>query len=187
MEESDLTLLSAIIKDDAKAYEAIFDKYWEPVFRFILKKTGNIAQAEDIVQEVFLHIWQKRNQLNIHSNLKNYLLAVAKYLFFKTIDNETLQMPLEELSKLEIDSSTPESRLEFDELHNRYLLSIERLPEKYKQVFKLSHQEQLSITEISSRLNLAPQTISNRLTASKHLLRQEMKEHYTLIFIFFLT
>lgn len=186
MERSDLLLLQNIIKDDTKAYDVIYDKYWEPIFRFILKKTGDHAQAQDIVQDVFLHVWQQRRNLKIHTNLKNYLLAVAKYMFFKTIDKETLQMSQEDLAMIGMDVSTPETRLEFEELFERYLQTIEKMPEKYREVFKLSNQEHLSITEISKKLNLAPQTVSNRLTTCRRLLKQEIKEHYPLIFILFL-
>lgn len=186
MEKSDYVLLQGIINDDTKAYVTIFDKYWEPVFRFILKKTGNYQQAEDIVQEVFLHVWQRRHKLTIHTSLKNYLLAVAKYMFFKTIDKETLQMDFENYDAYGIDTSTPESCFEFEELFERYLLSIEKLPAKYKEVFKLSHQDQLTISEISKKLNLAPQTVSNRLTTCRQLLKQEIREQYPLIIILFL-
>lgn len=186
MENSDLYLLSKIIKDDVRSYEAIFNKYWEMVFKFIVKKTGDYSQAEDIVQEVFLLVWNRRNSLHIHTNLKNYLLAVAKYMYFKSIDTQTLQLDGEELEACGIDPYTPETCLEFDELHHRYLQCIEKLPEKYKEVFKLSQHESLSITEISAKLKLAPQTVSNRLTASKQLIRQDLKKHYPLLLFLFL-
>lgn len=180
---SDLLLVQGLVSGDESAYTGIFDKYWKTVFEYMVKKTGDLYLAEDIVQDVFEQIWIRRHKISVHTNLKSYLFAAAKYNFFKKIDSHTVRLDDAYAVTLGTDSINPESQLEFEELYERLVESIERLPEKNRNIFKLSRFDHLTTAEISEKLNISPQTVSNRISGSLQLLRQDLNQFGSIILL----
>src|SRR6185503_12918358 len=76
---TDKELLAAIQKGDEEAFTALYLRYWDKLFYLAGKKLGDLPEAENIVQDIFLDIWHRRYELDIHNNIDGYLVVAVKY------------------------------------------------------------------------------------------------------------
>lgn len=178
-------VLNAFNNGDRKTFEYIFETYWDPLFLHTLKKTGNSQEAEDLVQDIFLDLWNKRTQISIHTNLESYLYTAVKYKFYKSVRNK--KIVIQSFDGQEMNIGIQEDDMEFGEMYEKIQFTVEKLPEKCREVFKLSRYELLSSKEIAQKLSLSPQTVNNRLSMSMSIIKREMKEYPLIILIFFLS
>lgn len=177
-------LINAFNNGDRKTFEMIFETYWDPLFLHALKKTGNAHEAEDLVQDIFLDLWNKRAQLSIHTNLEAYLFTAVKYKFYNAVRNK--KIIIESFDGKENDLGIQDDDMDFEEMYEKIQDTVEKLPVRCREVFKLSRYELLSSKEIAHRLGLSPQTVNNRISQSLTIIKREMKESPFLLFIFFL-
>lgn len=146
---------------------------------YALNYTGNIVDAEDIVQDVLINFWEKRHKLNIHSSIKSYLFRAVhnKYLdlyrtkkrkseVIDTIRKNSLQPMIEE------DETTGFSKAQIEALKN----AIENLPSKCKEIFMLSKIQGKKYKEISAILGITVKTVENQIGIAFKKLRSIQKK-----------
>jgi RNA polymerase sigma-70 factor (family 1) len=184
MQDSDKDLIRSITLDDRKAFKMLYEKYWDVLIKHAYARIQNVSAAEDLVQDIFLDIWKNRKVLNIHHNVRNYLFTAVKYQVYRVLDQKFTTCALDDESVCDTVVTNGSHILEFDELYHRIEVIVDRLPESQKAIFKLSRYQHLSTKEIASMLNLAPQTVNNKIHQSLVYLRAELK-HFILTFIFF--
>ena len=162
--------LVALIEDGNRmAFEAIFNRYWDKLYTAAYKAFADEVVSEDVVQEIFIDLWERRNTVEIQS-LKAYLYQsvrnkVAKHIR-KTRFTVVHEMAMEECAQ----EDSAQQLLEFEELQKMIDQSLEKLPERCKEVFQLSRQEQLSNKEIATRLDISIRTVETHISyALKHL------------------
>jgi RNA polymerase sigma-70 factor (ECF subfamily) len=153
------TILMPIQKPDG--FEAIFTLYREALYQYTFRILLNDTDAQDIIQELFTDLWEKRGSLQIHTHIRIYLFsAVRKLILRKFRDDEHLEMfvlngdPYYELTLSTIIHKNIRSLLQED---------LQHLPEKERQVFTWYHIDELSIREITIRNGIAEQTVRNQL------------------------
>ncbi|WP_057939267.1 sigma-70 family RNA polymerase sigma factor [Algoriphagus resistens] len=154
-------------------FEQVFKDNWELMYQSAYSKIGDQSIVEDILQEIFIDIWQRRDSLEIKSGIKAYLLTAVKYQVMKHFD---------ELAKVRANSSNtlPESFYEenifgFEELYNEIEIAVEMLPPRAQLVFRMSRLEGYSADEIADKLKVSPQTVHNQLSKSLKIMRGELK------------
>ncbi|REG90946.1 sigma-70 family RNA polymerase sigma factor [Algoriphagus antarcticus] len=154
-------------------FEQIFKDNWELMYQSAYSKIGDQSIVEDILQEIFIDIWQRRDSLEIKSGIKTYLFTAVKYQVMKHFD---------ELAKSRANSSNtlPESTYEEDvfgleELYKEIEVAVEMLPPRSQLVFRMSRLEGYSTDEIAEKLKISPQTVNNQLTKSLKIMRSELK------------
>ncbi|MEX2514362.1 MAG: sigma factor-like helix-turn-helix DNA-binding protein [Cyclobacteriaceae bacterium] len=125
-----------------------------------------------------MDIWTKRRSLTIQKNLKIYLLTAVKYKVYRIIYKRKLTCHLSNLEDGVVRTDLPKI-LEFEELYQKIEVAVEKLPASQKEAFKLSRINQLSTLEIARKLNIAPQTVHNKIHLSLLFIRAELK-HYLL-------
>jgi RNA polymerase sigma-70 factor (ECF subfamily) len=167
------TLWSSIQSGNETAFRQLFDEYWEALFSYACKITRDHSLAQDSVQGLFIHLWEKHTSLPqvvailpyLRSALKNRLLNALRdeHLYQKHVDIFT------RILETDIISST--DQLHFKETEQQLLQSINRLPDKMKAVFYLHRIENLSVAEIALRQRTSPQTIRNQLNTALQKLR----------------
>jgi len=177
-------LLNTFNNGDRKTFELIFETYWDPLFLHALKKAGNAQEAEDLVQDVFLDLWNKRTQVSIDTNLEPYLYTAVKYKFYKAVRNN--KIVIQSFDGHEMNMGYQEDEMDFEEMYEKIQITVEKLPAKCREVFKLSRYECLSSKEIAIKLGLSPQTVNNRISMSLSLIKKEVKEYPLLLLMFFL-
>ena len=169
-----------------KALEELIARYWESMYKMVVYTLDNPYVAEDIVQEVFIQIWDGRQIINLKHSLKAYLFASTRYSIYRQVKKEQLkQERLEARDFQYIENFNPEKELEYSELLLRVEDIVDQLPSRCREVYKLSRVEQLSHKEIAAQLNLSTKTVENQLTIALRKLRDGLGRLLTLLFLLF--
>lgn len=174
-EHDDSAWLSRLKDGDEGAFTALYNRFWKLLFVIAAKKLNDLSEAEEIVQEIFLDIWNRRENLQINGSLSAYLSACAKYkvisLMAKKNLNERYQQHI--AAQSELDFST-QNWLQFEELRSQLEKETEKLPEKCQLVFRLSRETGLSQRQIANHLGISEKTVESHLTKALRTLRTSL-------------
>ncbi|HKI90254.1 MAG TPA: RNA polymerase sigma-70 factor [Draconibacterium sp.] len=170
--ENDKRLVSRLRNDDVEAFDAIFQKYSDKLFRFSFSLLKNEEDSKEIVQEVFFRIWNKRHEIDSSKSFKSYLFTISYNLI---IDQLRLKLKEQQYRKFlqsyfNANSDEIENKVDFESLIKKLEIVVEELPNKRKQIYKLSREKGYSHKEIAEELGLSVKTIENQINLSlKHL------------------
>lgn len=168
IKDEDLILL--LRNGDKLAFTEIYNRYWDKLYYIAHRLLKDTDAAEEIVQEVFLAIWQKKDHLNIES-LTNYLAAMTRYAVFRYISKEKRYKERE--NKLAILNSSAVSEFNIDD---KILLEIiaelsNKLPEKCRLVFQYNKLKDQSLIDVAAQLNITQKTAEAHLTKALRMIR----------------
>jgi len=175
---SDEQLVALLKKGDQQAFAEIYRRYAESLAGFAAFKLFNLDDARDILQDLFVKLWENREQLYITSNLQSYLYAIIRHRVIDKIRKNITREEYASASQSLASFFQPagDKQLEAKELQQTIQHSLDQLPARVKEIYKLSREEGLSNTEIAQKLNLSEQTVKNQLsTALKHLRKSLMR------------
>ncbi len=170
-------LLTRLKNGDMLAFDTVYELYSHKLFSFIFKILKNKAETDDIVQEVFVKIWESRHKLNDYKLLNSYIFTIAYNnsidLIRKRINNTKY---LEHLKNSTVISVTPNaiSQIEFNELNTQAEKLIADLPDRQKQVYLLHREEGLTYPEIAEQLGISKNTVEIHMVKALKYLRQNM-------------
>ncbi len=182
----DQKLIERLKQGDESALKLIYDLYWEQLFIYSFSLLKKREASEDIIQEVFIKIWEKRDSLQIRTTLKGYLFTCVLhrvYDSFRKNKNVFSDAIFEKFDK-KIQSSNPESKLIYKELEAQINTAVNLLPEKCKKVFVLSREDQLSHKEISKQLNISTKSVEAYITKALKILRPTLANISNIIILF---
>ncbi len=180
MEQLDDTdLFTRIQADDRYAFSELVNRYSEILFRFIQRRVSCSEDSEDILQEVFVSLWNQRHKITIEISLYPYLFKAAKYKIIdwtinqqkKVIHSEKLLVSFQE----ELISHTAEDELLAKELAILIDTEINKMPATMKSAFSLSRKESMSIKDIASELAISEQTVKNNISLALGWLKLRFK------------
>lgn len=170
-------LLTRFRNGDMLAFDQVYELYSHKLFSFVFKILKNEAEVDDIVQEVFVKIWESRNKLEDYKLLNSYIFTIAYNnsidLIRKRISNNKY---LEHLKNYASINFTPSSisQIEFNELKNHVEKLIANLPDRQKQVYLLHREEGFTYPEIAKQLGISKNTVENHMTKALKYLHQNM-------------
>ena len=166
--------LVALMKQGRReAFNEIYERYWLKLYIAAVKKLKSKDDAQDIVQDLFISLWMKRETLIINSSLSSYLFAAIKYKVINHIQSNIVKRNyLNSLDEavMNYDDSTHESIAKND-LEHFINSKVADLSPKVKEVFELSRKENLSINEIAQKLQTSDQTVKNQLSKALKILK----------------
>jgi RNA polymerase sigma factor (sigma-70 family) len=162
---------------DEKAYEAIYQRHWRQLFSIATWKTNSQVVAEEMVQELFMKLWEKR-QKTLIENPEAYLKTALRYSVIGFIRAKLLntQAELGEASEQAADLRA-DTGVGLEELSAALENALSLLPEKTRLVFQMSRFEQRSTSEIAQHLGLTDRAVEYHITQSLRLLRFELKDY----------
>jgi RNA polymerase sigma-70 factor, ECF subfamily len=175
---SEKELIINLKTGNQSAFEALYNKYSEKIFHVGLRFGLAKEDAMEIVQDVFVKVWERRMDIRTDLSFNAYLLTISKNFFIKkSRENATLTAQNQYYFKThsELDTSS-EDILIYSDLFNIAQSVIETLPDQQRQVFKLSRIDQLSNREISEKLNLSVRTVENHILRASARLKERLKE-----------
>ena len=177
----DNELLQSIKFDDKTSLEKIYRQYWSKLYIYAFNVLREREICEDIVQEIFVDLWTKRDEVQI-SDLNSYLYQAVKYQIFnhfrKSKYKKQLLMKFDQINEqYKIDELYEKKELRF---HIKDIISS--LPKRRRIIFQMSRQEGLSNKEISETLNISVQTVKNQISESLKFIRKSLKNIYLLFF-----
>ncbi|MCB0524561.1 MAG: RNA polymerase sigma-70 factor [Saprospiraceae bacterium] len=169
--------LSGLRNGDENALRSIFDKYYSHLIGVIYRMIPDVDTCQDLAQEVFVELWNKRETINIQSSLQAYLRRAAINRALNHIKTQKRTI-LEDAEKFGDKEDITEQELGIQvkkenqekALHN----AIDALPERCRIVFTLSRFENMSHKEIAEKLGISVKTIENQITKAMKLLRQAL-------------
>ena len=160
-------------------FNKLYDLYADRLYGFAYNLTHSSEMAEEIVQEVFLKIWQMREHLSPEYSFRSFLFTIAKNKFLNDLRNRlTLISYYEYITKLddatERGENSTESEFNFNELNEQVLQSKDKLSKRQKMIFEMSKEEGLSNQEIALKLGISEQSVRNQLSSALKVLREEL-------------
>jgi len=170
----DTVLVQQLSQEDRKAFEIIYSKYWRPLLDVAWKGLQDRQAAEDLVQGVFLNLWQKREQLQVN-NLEAYLKTAVRYKVLNHIvRTKRTHEFFESFYEIFQEKNTPETTFLAKNLLELVHSYAAILPVKRREIFMLHIQSRLSTKEIAETLGLSQKTIQNQLRISLQGLRTRL-------------
>ena len=179
-DSTEQTLLAALSRGDESALRQIFDRYYNALLGNVYRIIPDEDTCQDLVQEVFVELWRKRADLDIHTSLQAYLrrAAVNRALNYLKTQRKVQLQENDDWTAAPDTSQADIRRLEKQEsLETALHRAIDLLPEKCRLVFSLSRFEQMSHREIAAQLDISVKTIENQITKAMKLLREVMLRH----------
>jgi RNA polymerase sigma-70 factor (ECF subfamily) len=169
------SLLKDLKKSDHMAFEAIFDRYSTQLFRFSLSYLKSKEAAEDVVQEVFMKIWNNRKEIKTDTSFQSYLFTIALNSVRKHFNKLGKLQELKHgiIADLSEKSSELDDRSDYQTLLDQLDELIKRMPEKRQVVFVKKKIEEKSLNEIAEELNISAKTVEYHITEAMKFLKQE--------------
>tara|TARA_R110002049_G_scaffold3795_5_gene27563 strand:- start:27304 stop:27894 length:591 start_codon:yes stop_codon:yes gene_type:complete len=177
---NDCDLLEQITLGNSSAFKFLHDTYSSKMFLYAFNVIKNKEVCEDIIQNIFLDFWTKRNSVNI-KNIKSYLFRSVKYQIFNYFRDQKISN--EDIARLNIiDMSVNVSKkMEYHELEAAIHASVSTLPDRCRVIFELSRYQFKSNKEISEELQITVQGVKNQISKALIKIKKDLlKEEYHL-------
>ncbi|MFQ5605888.1 MAG: RNA polymerase sigma-70 factor [bacterium] len=169
--------VAKIQSGDEAAFEKLFFEYCQPLIHFARRFVEDTTVAENLVQDVFLKVWENRSQLNPTLNIKSYLYTAVKNQALKQIKHHEVRRRGAEKLRLDVDSVvSPEETWCAKELEEAIQQGISELPEKCRIIFRMNRFDQLKYAEIAHIQNISIKTVEVQMGRALKFLRKRLAD-----------
>jgi RNA polymerase sigma-70 factor (ECF subfamily) len=188
-------ILVRLKEGDSNAFESVFKFWYEPLVHFANEYISDLESARNIVQNIFMKLWEKHALVDPDSNLRAYLyiatrnacLSHLRHLRLETVyfeksrkSYEDLQLNYEALEELKME------QIDFSNLEKLIQDTIDSLPERCREVFLMSRYDELKNKEIAEKLNISVKAVEANITRAMNKLRENTKEYLPELVLFLL-
>ena len=176
---TDQSLITALQNDDTAAFQILFNRYWKDLYKAAYNRLKDQSEAEDMVQDVFTDIWERRYTLDITASLAGYLHTALKFRIIRMASRANLHKKavahlLYRMTEIE---ATILDIMVVADVEKTLSQAISLFPENMRKIFML-RDEDYSIAEIAEALGLAEQTVKNNMTESLRRLKMVLTEKH---------
>jgi RNA polymerase sigma-70 factor (family 1) len=181
---SDIELLIEMSHDSVSAFKSIYDTYWDRMYVSAFKKTSSSDIAEEIVQEIFSKLWERRHKLHIE-NLEAYLLTALKYSIISHIRDVIKNRRQEDIDNLQdvFKVNIDEKADQTWDLESALNTALKFLPDKTRLIFQMSRFDELPNKVIASELDISEKAIEYHITQALKLLRVQLKDFLPMLIL----
>lgn len=170
---SDQFLWNRIQSNDNKAFKKVFDLHYETLCSYVMQFTHNMPEAEDIVQNTFIKLWEKRNKITINTSLKAYLFRTCYNAYIDDFNEKKRKNSLLEDLKYEILlSQLEEEEFIVNNKKEKIKALVDTLPRKCKEILLLSKETGLKNKEIATKLNISIKTVESQIRIAFQKIRK---------------
>lgn len=159
-----------------RTFEDIFREHHAACLAFAVHYTGDVHEAEEVVQQVFLRLWEKRETIDIMGATRSYLFAAIRNTSISNWRKETVRQEKEQVAG-DMRAADRQVQSPAWELERLYQQALEVLPERCREVFILSRQQQLKYAEIADVMNISVKTVENQMGKALKIMHKELKEY----------
>jgi RNA polymerase sigma-70 factor, ECF subfamily len=176
----DSVLVSRIRQNDKDAFKSLYNRYSKKIYFFSIKYLGNIIETEELVQTVFINVWENRKSLDPANSVKSYIYKAAVNYIYNYLKKKSLHARFIEVqtSKDEIHSNLTYEQIFFNDLEKSINSIVGTLPSQQQKIFHLNRDEDLTHMEIASKLDLSVRTVENQMYRAIKTIREVLKEKY---------
>ena len=177
--ETEKKIFDKISKDDIKSFEILFREYYTVLCNYANKMLNDMDSAEEIIQDLFYNIWDKRHEINVTSSVKSYLYRSVYNKSLLFIRHKNVKTRYENYMKETESYYEPDVSEEYvaEELSQVINKTLEALPERSRKIFSLSRFEGLKYHEIAEKLSLSVKTIEANMGKALKLFRKNIKAY----------
>lgn len=154
-------------------FENIFTQWYEPVRNFVYYKSGDIQVAEDIVQDVFLKIWEKKESIRMET-AKSLLYTIANNLFINKMEHRKVTLKFMPPDPADAKVAGPDFEIEMNEFDHRLQSALAALDEKQRTVFLMNRIDGFTYAQIAEVLELSVKAIEKRMEKALAFLREKI-------------
>lgn len=182
---SDEQLVALLKATNHAAFAEIYKRYWKKLFVVAVNKIDDFSEAEDLVQQLFVTLWERRSALEIVSSLSSYLAVAVKYRVFKSIAraSRSIHFSSEDAAgqTLEIADNSTQDWLEFQEVSARLNQLVISLPEKCRLVYQLTREQGYSQKQVAEALNISEKTVQAHMNRAYKTLKTGLKSFFMML------
>ena len=180
---SDAQLLLELQSGNHRAFQEIYERYADKLIALALKKTQSEEEAMDIVQELFLSVWKNRYTIQVTGVLEAYLVVSVNYMAFKWCKKQSRQpQSLNDFFEIpELAEDSTAQKLSLAELSFLINREIADMPEKMRQVYLCSREQDMNGQQIATELGISHQTVRNQISSALSRLKKAVHQYYNVI------
>ncbi len=173
----DIELVERLQKGDVEAFDLIYVKYSEKLYSFGLKYLRSTDEAEELVQSVFLKVWENHKKLKKESSFKSFLFTISYNDICKLFRKRNYRQKFIDDTLYENSQSSTEIEegVDYQSVLDEVQKIVEKLPERQKTIFLKSRQQGKSTKEIAEEVGLAPGTVDNYISQSLNFIRNRLR------------
>lgn len=176
----DILLLKLIQSGDEHAFKYLFDSYFTSLCRYMYLYLDNTQEVEELALDIFLYIWEHREQININLSFKAYLFQAARNRCLNSLRDRKQTLSIDEVGDIANDEVA--SVLEMEELSRLILEAVCSLPERCREVFRKSREENLTNSEIAGEMQISVKTVEAQITKALKRIKEFLGEQYSYLF-----
>ena len=178
IDDIDNGLIDQLRNGNKDAFKVLFEKYGPRLYQFSIKYLREKEDAEDLLNEVFLKIWQNRHTLKTNTSFQSYLFTIAynnirQRFLRKSREEKYIQIFAEENL---VDPTKGEDQVDYVQIVQKINQVIDLLPARRKEIFSLSYKGELRNYEIADKLGLSEQFVKNQLSVARKFIISKIKE-----------
>jgi RNA polymerase sigma-70 factor (family 1) len=182
---TDSDLLNQMAEGNEYALRTLYDRYWNKIYGYTIGKVGNQDTAEDIVQDIFIELWNRREDIMIE-RLEPYLYTAAKNQIINVIRKGIIRRHHEDSSYSAylsvVRNLDIEEDIAYKELRAAIQEGLEFLPDKTREIFRLNRLDELSAREVSILLDIPLRTVEYHIAHALRTMKVHLREYFMLVF-----
>jgi RNA polymerase sigma-70 factor, ECF subfamily len=170
------------------AFYQLYERYSRRLYGFVLRYIKLEADAEEIVQEVFIKIWESRTKIDVYSSFESFLFTVAYNATISQFRKKASEKKyLEHLKSLQQVESAPDltDEIHFNELNEKVQALLNELTPRQKEIFQLSREQGLAHDEIAKKLDISVNTVKKHITNTLAFLKSRIDSSLMVNLLFF--
>lgn len=175
--ESNTELVKLLKKGDMVAFDAIYNQYCHKLHQFVFMFLKQKEDAEGIVQEVFIKIWESRNKIDVYASFESFLFTIAYNATMSLLRKRMSETKSREyLKSLQQFSSAEQiiDEIQYKELKQKVESLLKQLTPRQEEIYRLSREEGLTHEEIAQKLNISESTVNNHLVKTIKFLKSHL-------------
>lgn len=180
MVADDILLLKLIQSKDEQAFKYLFDTYFVSLCRYVHVYLDSSQEGEELVLDIFMYLWEHSSQINLTLSLKAYLFQAAHNRCLNFLRDRKLTLSLDEVGDVMNDETS--SILEIEELNQFIQEAICALPDKCREVFRLSREKNMTNQEIADEMNISVKTVEAQITKALKRIKHFLDDQYAYLF-----
>lgn len=167
------------------SFEMLFKQFYQPLVSYGFTIVRDRDEAEDVVQHIFVSLWEQRSELDIHTSLRAFLYKSVQNACLNVIKHKKVKRNFQEFQTYTSEfSSTQDQDLMAKELEMRINGIISNLPEQCARIFKMKRNEGMKYQEIANELGLSIKTVENQIGKALKVIRENLKDYVNLFVLF---
>ena len=176
----DFPFLTALVAGDTKAFRVIYDKYHATLYGYAMWLSKDHHEAEELVQSVFVTIWERRQNINPEKPFRTYLFNIVRNRFYDMLRKRNTERYYVDyiLQQDESDTDDIQQQMEDAELRDIIESLLQQVPDRRLTIFRMSRDENLSYKQIAEKLYISENTVDTQIRNVLNFLRKELPTYY---------